>query len=254
MDYIILGIIYPYLGMEDHITITSFHDLLREMNYSMIPYSMLLIMASGYFHNKISIVKLNEANQKELSLMEKELSFYKTQFTSHVMFNFLNYIYSGVFGKSERITNAILNFSEMLKYIVDLNPGKKINLEHEISYIQHYINLQKVITDIVCVKFTYDNYKKKKEIYPFILITFVENAFKHGVFRDPADPIEIKLVSTNSFLEFSVRNKIENYKLPSSKKGIPISKKFLDQLYANKHHLKIENSNDFYFVKLKIYD
>lgn len=97
----------------------------------------------------------------------------------------------------------------------------------------------------------------KKEISPFLLISFVENAFKH-VGRLPAENgyINIALSQQNSSLNLVVENSIgrfqERQKNKNSGIGLQNATQRLNLLYAGKHRLEINETDTAYRVQLQL--
>lgn len=251
-DYLILVKIFPMLGLEKEMVVDSLKDISIEMNVSFITFSMILIQAFGYFHSKTGIMKLNEAKQRELTIMEKQLNFYKSQFSSHITLNFLNYIYYYFYDKSEKICNAIENFAEMLKYTLILKPDEKVKLQEEITYIQSFIELQKILSEEVYADLQVDLSSQDIEIHPYILVTFVENAFKHGKINDQDRPIIITLRNDANFLYFNVENMKENPNENSTGIGLTNAKNLLNLFYKRKYQLSITENLTTYSVNLKL--
>ena len=89
-----------------------------------------------------------------------------------------------------------------------------------------------------------------------LIITIIENAFKHGSNGNPDHArIHIKLSVVNLELDFEVLNtkpKIHLLEIDPNKSGIGTInlKRQLELTYPNKNRLKVENSLDSYSVKL----
>ena len=86
-------------------------------------------------------------------------------------------------------------------------------------------------------------------IAPLILITFIENAFKHGVNPEEKSIIDVEIKLKESKLFLYIKNKKVNNFTKSEQGtfvGIENAKTRLRLLYPNKHNLKItENETDF---------
>src|SRR6185295_7338166 len=92
-------------------------------------------------------------------------------------------------------------------------------------------------------------------IFPGILITPVENAFKHGNIHSKENPVKIELVSTFEYITFKVLNKKNKHKI-NEPSGIGNNnlKQQLDLLYKSKYTLTIkDDEDDLYSCELKIY-
>jgi LytS/YehU family sensor histidine kinase len=87
-----------------------------------------------------------------------------------------------------------------------------------------------------------------------VLITIVENAFKHGDLKCPENPINIKLTVENNQLYFYVRNrKKSGPKELSTGLGLDNIKKRLDLAYGRNYTLNIKDEHEFYTTELTIH-
>lgn len=210
---------------------------------AIIVFTITSIMALGAYQNKIGIDKIKMKNEKEKVLLLKELGFLKNQFNSHITFNFLNYCYGRIHKSSTETAEAIEIFSRMLRYSMNNKPSEKVLLKKEIEYIQDFIALQKLLTTSICIHFSVVGIVNSVHIIPRILITFVENAFKHGNIDSPENPINIELACSPRQLFFKVTNKKQKQlTLDYSGIGQNNVKKQLDLSYKDKYELNIEEN------------
>ena len=220
-----------------------------------IIFSIVSIIAYGFYQNKISIYELQKEYEKEKIVLNKELGFYKNQFNPHITFNFLNYCYSFVNQKSPETAEVIEIYSEMLRYTIQCKPDETVPLKDEVDYLSKFISLKKQLTKGVFVEFDVKGDLFQKQILPRLLITFLENAFKHGDTHCEENPIRIKIETTDDEIIFKVSNKkiLQKNKLTSTGIGQLNVKNQLDLFYKDKHELIINEKNiEFYSTTLKI--
>ncbi len=189
--------------------------------------------------------------------LKTEISYLKAQINPHFLFNTLNSIYALSLKKSDNTPKAILKLSNIMRYVVTESEQKKVPLQDEINYINDYIDLQKLRSaKNVIIDFNIKGETNGLNIAPLLLITFVENAFKYGIFQDENSKIAINLLVTNNkTLKFTVNNKKLNgaiSKEESTQEGLKNTKKRLDYIYPNSHKLVIINTNKTYTVHLDI--
>lgn len=217
-----------------------------------ILYIALGIAAFSYYFNKLNAQKQKEQHEHEKLMIAKELNFLKSQFNSHITFNFLNFCYSHVHKSSKEAAEAIELFSDMLRYSLTLKPDEKVSVASEIAYIDHFIGLQKILSSQVYVEFNHGDVSKNMLILPLMLITLVENAFKHGQYNDPARPIRIFLDAQRDNIEFRVVNKVA----PKAARKTGIGQKNLIQLlnlhYPDKFRLAFQEEKGEYLATLEI--
>ncbi|UFH30282.1 histidine kinase [Chryseobacterium sp. C-71] len=195
-----------------------------------------------------------EVEKTELVKAKKnaELQALKTQINPHFIFNTLNNIYSLVYQNSEKALPAIEELGQLLRYSTKDLEKDFITLDKEIGYLDSLIALEKLRIKHPELL----NVEKKLNhpmlnISPMILIPFVENAFKHGDFRNKG--FEMKISDENKILHFYLLNfKKERMKDTVSGIGIGNVKKRLEILYPKKYELNITETETDFKIDLKI--
>lgn len=176
---------------------------------------------------------------------EMELQFLKSQINPHVLFNNLNTVYSYALEKPKEAPDLILMLSDNLKHVLYESNAPKVSLEKELEYIDNYMAFQKIRTENikeVVYKKEIDNINL--EIAPLLLITLIENAFKHS---RPNSKVEVSIQVTDSVLSCDCRNQImvSDSENDNPKIGLQNLKKRLSLLYKNKYELKITEDENF---------
>ena len=96
------------------------------------------------------------------------------------MFNTLNNLYYLAFTNSPNTTEVIAKLSQMMRYMIYDSNHEKVLLSREIDYIENYIGLEKLrFNNQIPINFRVEGDINQTKIVPLILITFLENAFKH---------------------------------------------------------------------------
>ncbi|MDF1698056.1 MAG: histidine kinase [Saprospiraceae bacterium] len=191
--------------------------------------------------------------------MVTELNFLKSQVHPHFLFNTLNNIYVLILKQDIRTTETVRKLADMMEYMVASSDQSLVAIEKEIELIQNYIDLEKLrYGDRLELTFNYDPKVLGCKIAPLMLLSFVENAFKHGVSGDIDDPkVTIALKSKDSHIKFYIyntKNVIQQSDEKSYKKGIGVSnvKRQLDLIYGKTYHLEINEMEDSYEVNLLV--
>lgn len=196
--------------------------------------------------------KEKEIQEKEKERIAMELKFLKSQINPHVLFNNLNTIYSYSFEKPEETPSLILKLSENLKHVLYESNANYITLDKEIQYIDNYIDFQKIRTQgIKTVIYDKVINTNNHQIAPLLLITIIENAFKHSTLYST---INLKIQLTEHKLECFCENSFNQKDENNNKSAIGIEnlKKRLNLLYKNKYSLNIEKKIDRFKVQLKL--
>ncbi|KMQ66846.1 histidine kinase [Chryseobacterium angstadtii] len=221
--------------------------------YDNIYYSSLTIFVSTnlwffqyYFTAEAERIKLIEENK------HAQLQALKTQINPHFIFNSLNNIYSLVYQNSDKALPAIEKLSELLRYSTKDLEKDVISLDKEIGYIESLIGLEKLrIKNPEMLVIEKNISYPKINISPMLLVPFVENAFKHGDFREKG--FVLKVSDDNKVLHFYLHN-YKNQKTKDKASGIGIDnvKKRLEILYPKKHELYIKDLESEFIVDLRI--
>lgn len=197
----------------------------------------------------------------EKNQLETELLFLKSQISPHFFFNTLNNIHSLALERSNKTSKIILRLSELMRYLLYETQSKRQSLEKEIICIQNYLDLEKIRhDDLLEINMTISGELEDKEIAPILLLTFVENAFKHGVNKNIGTvKIDIDFTIIEDFLYFTLTNPLpavtefKHEVSHSSGIGLENVKKRLNLGY-NQSDFKLDISNDdhVFTIKLKI--
>ncbi len=194
--------------------------------------------------------------QEEVELIKKEhvemeLKFLKSQINPHVLFNNLNTIYSYALEKPKETPELVLMLSDNLKHVLYESNAKTISLEKEIQFIDNYMKFQKLRTEGVKqihYKKNIDSFNHK--IAPLLLITIIENAFKHSTLNSK---ISIDITVENTVLECICENDFDAKKVSTTdfKIGLQNLEKRLELIYKNSCSFKIDKVETFK-VSLKL--
>lgn len=197
----------------------------------------------------------------EKANLETELLFLKTQISPHFFFNTLNNIHSLALEKSNKTSKIILKLSELMRYLLYETKQRRQTLENEIICIQNYLDLEKVRhDDSLEVNMSISGDIHDKKIAPILLLSFIENAFKHGVNKNIGNTkVDISFEIKENFLYFTVSNPMpslviqKNHVNYSGGIGLKNVRKRLALGYRKgDYDLKLEEYNNTFFAKLKI--
>lgn len=201
--------------------------------------------------------KMNERYQAVVqSRLTSELAWLKAQINPHFLFNALNSLYVLSIKQSPKTPDAILQLSEMMRYITAEANMASVPIEKELTYIHNYIAIQRLrLAPTVDLQYTVTGNPQGKEIAPLILISFIENAFKYGISTTEDSPIVISIVIEEDKLRFHTYNKVFHRNkalVVGAGIGINNTKKRLQLLYAGKYQLTITPAASEYRVDLTL--
>ncbi|GAA6767459.1 hypothetical protein AAFH68_34080 [Flavobacterium sp. CGRL1] len=185
-----------------------------------------------------------------------ELKILKNQLNPHFLFNTLNNLYTLTLKKDEKAPEVIAKLSEILDFVLYRCNDDYVSIEKEILLIDNYIALEKLRYGVNRLDILFSQeIQESNKISPLIILTFIENAFKHGVINETEKAIiRLHLESKKQQIIFSIENtKPQNTFSETSDKskiGLINVRKQLDLLYPKKHQLEIDESQTKYTVKL----
>jgi sensor histidine kinase YesM len=213
----------------------------------------MLRFASDWF--ELEARKKNMENER----LTAELNFLKAQINPHFLFNTLNNLYYLAYTKSDKTTLVIEKLSQMMRYMIYDASHDKVPLSKEIEYMKNYISLEQMrLNNQVPIRFEIEGNTEEKWIAPLIFITFLENAFKHGVNNHQNHAwvnVSIKLNGNRCLYT------VENSRLQPAgdsregKSGIGLQNvhRRLELSYPGRYTLKTEEKPDRYIVNLDIH-
>lgn len=213
---------------------------------------MLIIVLVLSFSFRIygQMRKLN--NEK----LNTEISFLKAQINPHFLFNTLNSIYALTLSNSESAPEAVVKLSGIMRYAISDTAKELVSIEREITYISNYIDLQKLRTGgNVKIDSQIKGSASGKLIAPFILIPFVENAFKYGINPEEESDIQVNIWLDKKKVMMGVHNKkvfIRKDKETGTGLGIQTTIQRLQMVYPGKHSLTIDDNEKNFNVSLEI--
>lgn len=186
--------------------------------------------------------------------VETELRFLKAQLNPHFLFNTLNNLYFLTSTKSERAPQAVMQLSEILDYVMQASKSIQVPLEREWRQVENYIELELLrCEDRVQVNKEVTGEMEAHAIGPMLLITLVENSFKHGVLKMTGPSwITIKMDCKPEQLFIEIRN---SRKISVTEKGIGLMnlQSQLEHLYGEKYSFVIDSAHpDEFSVTLKV--
>lgn len=150
--------------------------------------------------------------QTEKNLLE--LRYLKSQINHHFLFNSLNSIYVLSESSSPDTSRAIYNLSSIMRYMMGDSHQEKVPLKTELEQITNYIGLQQLrLPPNMALNYTIEGEFPESWITPMILLTFIENCFKHGILTSRPGTITIQINLDPPYLELNTANALSVEKL-----------------------------------------
>lgn len=226
--------------------------------------------------------KLQKIEREQVAM---ELNFLKSQVHPHFFFNTLNNLYSLTLQKSDLAPEVVLKLSDLMSYMLYDSGAALVPLDKEVVNLDNYIALEKLrFGSRLSLSFEKEGLHifgpderegpaEPIRIPPLILLTFVENSFKHGMNQIIGEGrITILLKVLPGELWFDIGNSV-GAGAPTAgdttgpknggigpengigmKNGIGLRNvvRRLDLLYGSRYRLDLSGTEDIFQVTLKI--
>jgi LytS/YehU family sensor histidine kinase len=216
--------------------------------------TLIKLSVDWFYFNSYENRELKIKNQQ----IQAQLSSLRSQINPHFLFNSLNVIYALALEKKEETKDAIVQLSDILRYVIYDSNTEQVTLKDEITLLKNYIEFQQFrhnVKDTITFKCTIEN--DAYRMYPMLLLPLVENSFKYGIKGDFDNTfIHITVSQQGDQFSFNIEN---NYSETQSETneysglGLDNIKKNLDIVYNKSHEFTISKSKDTFKVTLKLF-
>lgn len=253
------------LPMMFYFIAVRFHQeeiiMLLFISATIIPAFIIWPLSKYYYNIRQEQQSKVHTLETAVSTSSANLDFLRSQINPHFLFNALNTIYGTALQENaDRTAEGVQKLGDMMRFMLKEDQHEKIALEEEITYLQHYIDLQKLRTEQspdIDINFTVHEQDCDHQIAPMLLIPFVENAFKHGISLKERSWIRINLSCDAQHVYFDAYNSIHRKDESDPEKdrsgiGLENVKQRLNLLYPQHHALNIRQTPDEFFVHLTI--
>ncbi len=190
--------------------------------------------------------------------LETELKYLKSQINPHFLFNTINSIFVLIHKNPDLASESLASFSEMLRYQLYECNDQEIPLSKELHFLENFIELESLRLNENQTELQFEiNHASAHSagIAPFILLPFVENAFKH-VSKGKTQKNFIRMdlaVKENKTLEMKIENsRGTEINTTSSGIGLKNVQRRLNLIYPHRHTLTIESDHEVFVVALTI--
>lgn len=217
--------------------------------------AVLIYILSFIFRIALAYFTLKKETENIILQKSKaELNLLKSQVQPHFLFNTLNNIYYEAYLESPKTALLIERLAEIMRYLVDDNINDQVILSKEVAFLENYIALEKIRlvypAQITFIK----QYRSDLLVPPMLLITFVENIFKHGIDKSSAEnKIELTLEEQGDFLHFTASNNFIIKPLQSKNgSGLINLRQRLKLLYGSAFEMSTNSNENSFTAYFKI--
>lgn len=237
---------------------TTTYDTIGTISYILRDSLNLAVFAAGATALALArrwVTTDQKLKETEAERAQAELSNLRNQMSPHFLLNTLNNIYALTAIDSEKAQEAIMQLSKMLRHMLYDYQQPIVPLKDEVDFIRNYVNLMKIrLPQSVDVNFSVNCNQCDLTVAPFLFISLVENAFKHGI--SPTEPsfvhIQIEIDKELRQVTLDIRN--SNFPKTAQDRsghgiGILQMQRRLDLLYQDRYvweHGVTDDGNTYY--------
>ena len=204
-----------------------------------------------YFRHRQDHERLQALKRENL---EQQLEYLKYQINPHFLMNTLNNIHALVDIDPEQAKETIVELSKILRFLLYEGSKQKVPLRQELIFLDNYIHLMQMrVAEQVDIKVDITQVIPDYDIPPLMLITFVENAFKHGVSYQQHSFIDISIrIEDNHLLFHCANSKVPQGEDHHGGVGLQNVRRRLQLIYGSNYTLRIQDQADTYTVDLAL--
>jgi len=191
-SYLIAAVWQPIKNYSQFVYNDDFGDISKYgfMAYfaGTLGYSYFLMLCwSGLYFGVKFYQLLQEERQRSIKAesmaQEAQLRMLRYQLNPHFLFNTLNAISTLILEKETGTANAMVSkLSNFLRYSLDKDPMKKVDVDHEINTMKLYLEIEQLrFDDRLTVEFDIEEPARKALVPSLLLQPLVENSIKHAV-------------------------------------------------------------------------
>lgn len=197
----------------------------------------------------------------ETARLQHELKYLKAQINPHFFMNILNNIHGMVEIDPLKAQDMILELSNLMRYVLYEGKNRVVTLDNEVRFIKSYAALMRrryPESKVVISLDLPENPSQTLTLPPLLFLSFMENAFKHGISYKKVSVVEISLHVEDEKIHFSCCNTKpdvpEKESYTDGGVGLTNVRRRLELLYGDHHILNIENCADKFSIELIIPD
>jgi two-component system LytT family sensor kinase len=265
-------VISTYLKVSATVIIT--HSSFRVANNPMRFVTIFMrsiyfaVMGFAYGFAKEVILKEREAAQHKLEkaqmlehqqrlekqALQAELNVIKSQINPHFVFNTLGFLYAETYKKLPDVGQAIITLSNIMRYALSKNEDGYSTLESELNYIRDFIKIHETRSRAFFMKIDIRSSPVYYKVVSLVLVTLIENMFKHGIFNQNTKEAVLNISVENHELHFySLNYKNNNSVTREQSNGIGLNyirERLTEEYGAEGYELLINETHNSYECKL----
>lgn len=182
---------------------------------------------------KQQLLDIIDKQHLQTELIRSQNAYLKAQINPHFLFNTLNYVYNSVRKTSGQAAEAILSLSHMMRYALQSeDEHQQTELLEEIQQVEHLLHIHRIRQeDRLRIALHYGPNLGGIRFIPLVLITLVENMFKHGDLTGAGEPATITVTYQAGLLKITTVNRCLDTRAGGHRIGLDNIRKRLQHAY-----------------------
>lgn len=232
------------------------HSSPRTWRFIMLD-SMLLLLMVGFnvaiYLLFFSINSTRKIREMESENLKAELDYLKAQINPHFFMNTLNNIHALVDIDAQKAKQSIIELSKIMRYVLYDTTQAQVSLANEVALIENYVELMKIrFAQQVIITCEYPSTLPSVTLPPLMLITLIENGFKHGISYQNQSFIHSTLQVDDRYLTYCVKNSLGQPHATNRGVGLINLRKRLELIMGANFVLTTTQSDNMFVATLKI--
>lgn len=201
-------------------------------------------------------MRQNERAMKELQAenLQRQLEALRYQINPHFFMNTLNNIQSLILTDPDKATEAVSEFSKLMRIVLYEGNEPTIPLSRELDYMRHYLSLMRLrYPEDIVIDADFPKECGDAVVPPLLMASFAENAFKHGISYTEESFVKLAVFLDGSRVTFQCTN-TRHPGRDDTLHGLGMEniRKRLSLLYGSDYQLRIDEQAGLYGVMLDI--
>lgn len=253
-----LSVIIVYLLAKAAVNFTINHDETQFKGSSLLKFIATSLFRGGYFFlMAIFYWAATRMARYRQQAAEARNAFLQQQINPHLTLNTINFVYSRVEAADDEAAHCLFLLSELMRYgLESTGPDGLVDLEAELEQIDHLVAINGYrFGEELMLSYHVEGDPAGKRILPLVLLTLVENIFKHGDLRPDALHASFRIVIGADYLSFTSHNvrKSAGHARQQDSTGLKNIRLRLKHAYREKNfHFETRISANEFMVDLKI--
>lgn len=190
-------------------------------------------------------------SELQASTLQSELNYLKAQINPHFFMNTLNNIHALIDIDGERAKESVIELSKIMRYVLYEADQQGIQLSREIQFIENYVSLMRIrFSDEIDIRMEFPDPVPDVRVPPMLLVTLVENAFKHGISYRRDSFIHTSLTVEEGLLTYTVSNSLSETVGGKPGVGMENMRKRLNLLFGGNYTFESKRTLEKYSVTL----